>query len=264
MKWLVPGCIALSAIFTVPVFSAPQKDANYIIERSTEANERDWKAAPQYDYFERDREKDGGTKTFEELMILGSPYERLVAVNGKTLAPEQRAEEHQKLNAVMRERQNEPPQQRAQRITQYEKQRKRDRLLMEQMAKAFDFKLAGDQRLKDRQVYVLSAAPRPGYAPPNNEAKVLTGMKGTLWIDRQTFQWVKVEAQVVHPVSIAGFLARVEPGTRFELEKMPVEDGIWLPSHFAMTSKARVFFFFTRQRQEDETYFGYRKAAEVR
>ena len=39
----------------------------------------------------------GGTKTFEELMLLGSPYERLVAVNGKPLSPEQQAQEQQKL-----------------------------------------------------------------------------------------------------------------------------------------------------------------------
>lgn len=41
-----------------------------------------------------------------------------------------------------------------------------------------------------------------------------------------------VEATVIHPVSIEGFLAQVEPGTQFKLEKMPVADGIWLPKHF--------------------------------
>ena len=59
----------------------------------------------------------------------------------------------------------------------------------------------------------------PRYEPPNNEAKVLTGMEGMLWIDKTTFQWVKVEATVIQPVSIAGFLAQVQPGTCFELEK---------------------------------------------
>jgi hypothetical protein len=47
-------------------------------------------------------------------------------------------------------------------------------------------------------------------------------MQGKLWIDKDSFQWVKVEAQVMHPVSIEGFLAKVEPGTHFELEKEPV------------------------------------------
>lgn len=85
-------------------------------------------------------------------------------------------------------------------------------------------------------------------------------MQGKLWIDKQTFQWVKIQAQVIHPVLIEGFLAEVEPGTRFELEKRPVQDGIWLPSHFAMKAQAKIFFLFPHRSQDDETYYGYRKA----
>ncbi|MGB8864986.1 MAG: hypothetical protein WCC71_12885, partial [Candidatus Sulfotelmatobacter sp.] len=60
-----------------------------------------------------------------------------------------------------------------------------------------------------------------------------------------------------------GFLAQVEPGTHFELQKMPVADGVWLPKHFAMRSQAKVLFFFTRKSQADETYYGYFKAAPI-
>jgi hypothetical protein len=110
---------------------------------------------------------------------------------------------------------------------------------------------------------VLKATPRPGYKPPNTEAKVLTGMEGELWIDKKTFQWIKVEATVIHPVSIAGFLAEVEPGTHFELEKMALEDNLWLPKHFAMKSRAKIFCLFTRKSQADETYSGYHKTAPI-
>jgi hypothetical protein len=242
--------------------SFAQLDVHTIIARSVEANARDWKAAPDYEYVERDRQQGGGTKTYEELMILGSRYERLVAVDGKPLSLEQQQEEKQKLDAAIAERQRESQWERAQRIARYEKDRKRDHLLMEQLTKAFDFKLMGEQRSGAYEVYVLKATPRLGYVPPNNETKVLTGMEGKLWIDKKTFQWVKVEATVIHPVSIEGFLAQVEPGTRFELEKMPVTDNIWLPKHFAMKSQARVLFFFTRRSQADETYYGYHKVKE--
>ena len=69
--------------------SFAQQGVDTIIQRSVEANAADWKAAPDYDFVERDRQPRGGTKTYEELMILGSPYERLIAVNGKPLLPEQ-------------------------------------------------------------------------------------------------------------------------------------------------------------------------------
>ena len=81
---------------------------------------------------------------------------------------------------------------------------------MDQLTKALDFKLVGEQKLGSYKVYVLKATPHPGYEPPNYEAKVLTGMEGKLWIDEKTFQWVKVEATVLRPVSIGGVLAQVE------------------------------------------------------
>ena len=253
--------VILVAVLAAASFA--QNDVDAIIQRSVEANAVDWKAAPDYDYVERDRQQGGGTKTYEELMILGSPYERLIAVNGKPLSPEQQAQEQQKLEATVVERQKESPQGRRQRIAKYEKEREGDDLMMEQLTKALDFKLVGEQRLGAQDVYVLKATPRPGYKPPNTEAKVLTGMEGKLWIDKQTFQWVKVEATVIRPVSIGGFLAEVEPGTHFELEKMPLAGNIWLPRHFAMKSQAKILFLFTRRSQADEVYYGYHKPAPI-
>jgi hypothetical protein len=90
-------------------------------------------------------------------------------------------------------------------------------------------------------------------------AQVLPGMQGQLWIDQKTYQWVKVTAEVIHPVSIEGFLAQVEPGTRFELEKSPVDGGTWQITHFAMKSEAKVLFLFSHNSQENSTYFDYQR-----
>ncbi|HTZ59279.1 MAG TPA: hypothetical protein VMB49_14325 [Acidobacteriaceae bacterium] len=234
-----------------------------IIARSVQANARDWKAQPTFDNFERDQEPGGGTKTFSVMMIAGSPYNRLVKVNGEPLSARQQAQEQQKLDAVIAARRNESKSEREARIAKYEEGRKRDHALMEQLTKAFDFTLQGEATVDGHDVYVLKATPRPGYQPPSMETQVLLGMQGTLWIDKKTSQWVKVEAQVIHPVSIAGFLAKVEPGTRFELEKMPVENDIWLPKHFSMKARAKVLFLFNHNSSDDETYFDYHKAQPV-
>jgi len=253
--------IVLIATLSMAVSACAQLDVATIIKRSLEVSNADWQAAPQYDHFESDLQPDGGTRTYEVMMILGSDYQRLVAVSGQPIPPEEQASEQQKLEHVIAQRQSESPSQRTQRIAKYEKDRQRDHLLMEQLTVAFDFKLLGERKLGPYDVYELQATPRPGYQPPNTETKVLTGMLGKLWVDKQTYQWVKVEAEVVHPVSIAGFLAQVQPGTRFELEKMPVDDGIWLPNHFSMKARAKILFLFSHKTQEDETYFDYRKAS---
>jgi hypothetical protein len=184
----------------------------------------------------------------------------LLAVNGKPLSTDEQQVEQRKLEQTIATRRKESPRQRKQRITKYEKDRKQEHLLMEQLTGAFDFKLQGTQKLGPYEVYLLQATPRVGYQPPNSQTKVLTGMEGQLWIDMKTYQWVKVEATVVHPVSIAGFLARVEPGTRFELENVRVAENLWLPKHFTMKASAKVLFLFNHNEQQDETYFNYRKA----
>lgn len=80
----------------VPVLSAagsPQPlDAETIIQKSVRANQLDFDAAPDYAYDERDK-TDQGTKTYRVLMIDGSPYKRLIAIDGKALPPDQA--EHQ-------------------------------------------------------------------------------------------------------------------------------------------------------------------------
>ena len=255
---------AATLIFVVSAamtYFAPP-DVQTIIQRSVEANTGDWKAAPDYAYFERDRQGTG-TTTFEVSMILGSPYRRLAAVNGKQLSSKDQEKERQKLGEAIVQRRNESEWERAQRIAKCQRDRKRDHLLMEQLTKAFDFRLLGEQELGGHDVYALQATPHAGYKPPNTEAQVLTGMQGELWIDKKTFQWVRVEAEVTHPVSIEGFLARVEPGTRFELEKMPVTGDVWLPTHFAMNSRSRILFLFSHKTQEEETYFDYEKTAPI-
>lgn len=216
------------ALFTA-LASDGQEDPQTIVQRSVQANNKDWLAAPAYSYVERDVLA-GGTRTSEVTMILGSPYSRIVAVNGKPLSPGQQAQEQQRLEKATAQRCAESKQEREARIAKYEDDRRRDHLLMDEMIKAFTFKLVGQQKSGPLDVYVLQATPRPGYQPPSKETKVLTGMQGELWIDKQTFHWVKVEAEVIHPVSIMGFLARVEPGTRFELKNASVGDGVWLPS----------------------------------
>jgi hypothetical protein len=123
--------------------------------------------------------------------------------------------------------------------------------------------LIGQQKLGPYGVYVLKAVPRRDYHPPSTEAEVLKGMRGRLWIDKKTYQWVRVEAWVMHPVTIEGFLARVEPGTRFELDKMPVTDDVWLPKHYAMTARAKILFLLKHKSQDDITYYGYRSIPPV-
>jgi hypothetical protein len=250
----------MGAMLLCPSVSYAQVDVPTIIQRSSQANDRDWAAVPEFDNTERDHTKDGD-KTYSVTMLYGSPYERVIAVNGQKLDPAKQKEEQEKYDKTVSERQHESADKRSERIAKYEADRKRDHTLIQQMTAAFDFHLAGKRRMNGFNVYVLKATPRKGYKPVDRDSEVLTGMEGTLWIDQKTFQWVKVEAHVIHPVRIEGFLAEVEPGTRFEVEKRPVTGNIWMASHYSMRSNAKVMLLFPHTGQEDDSYFNYHRAS---
>lgn len=244
----------------MPLLGAQAPDVRTIIEKSVQANQADFAADPDFNYKETDKTPTGN-KTFQVTMIEGTPYQRLIATDGKPLPADQQRQQLAKQAQVTAQRKAETSQQRQNRIANWQKSRTRDNNMMDQLTKAFNFKLIGDGQLRGFKVWRLKATPRPGYDPPNMNAQVLPGMQGTLWIDQNTFQWVKVTAEVIRPVSIEGFLAQVEPGTRFELEKAPVPGTSWQISHFSMKAHAKVLFLFNRNSSEDETYFDYQPVA---
>jgi hypothetical protein len=257
LKWIV----FLALVLALPrVVEAGQPRIDEIIERSLAATQADWEAAPRFSYFERDRNARGGkqtAKTYQVLMIDGSPYQRLVAINGEPLTAPLRAREGKKLREEIARRANESPQARARRLAQYRKSRKRMFTLMHAMVDAFNFKLVSRERVAGYETWVLDATPRPGYQPTSRETKVLTGMQGRLWIDCQSYQWVKAEAEVLKPVWFGWFLAKIGPGTRFLLEQSPVTENLWQPAHFRVAVKASILWMH-RNFVQDTVYRDYR------
>src|SRR5258708_16348498 len=254
----LPFAVLFASVLAGISGSTQQLDPTEIIQRSAAINRRDWDAAPTYDYFQRERDGEK-IKTSEVIMLAGSRYYRLVAVDDKPLSAEDEAKAQQRFQKAIAQRREESPSEREQRIGQYQKNIDRNHVLIGELIRALDFTLSGRQMLGHREVYVLEGTPRADYRPPNKQAKALTGMQGTLWIDAVNFHWVKAEAEVVRPVWIEGFVARIEPGTRFELEQAPIAEGRWMPSHFSMEAKAKVFFLFSHYERDDNTYFCYHK-----
>jgi len=240
------------------VAQSRQSNVTEIIRKSVEANQRDFQAEPYYNNKERDK-VGTATKTYQITMIAGTPYQRLIEVNGKPLTNARNEQELKKQQQVTAQRCAENEDQRKQRIGKYNSERTRDNDMISQLTKAFNFQLIGTRKVRGFNVWLLKATPRPGYRPPNRNAEVLPGMNGELWIDQKTYQWIRVTAHVIRPVSIEGFLAQVEPGTRFEMEKAPVGNGVWQISHFVEKAQAKVLYVFNHNSAQDSTYFDYQR-----
>jgi hypothetical protein len=259
-----PLYILLAAGFAL----SAQPNVQEIVRKSVEATDRDWKEAPNYVYTLREveekldshgRVKSKTVNTWEVSVLDGSEYKKLLRRDGKPLSQEERDAEERKYEAEKQRRAHESSSERAKRIAKYQKERKQDHAMMHEMATAFTFKLVGEETVDGHPCYVLDATPKPGYVPHSRETKVLTGMRGKMWIDKASYQWAKVEADVIHPVSFYA-VATVGPGTKFVLEQAPVGDGIWQPKRFAVRVNASVFWI-ARNSSEEDVYSNYRRVS---
>ncbi len=259
---LAEAAFAAWGAVTPPPAGTPT--AQEIVARSVANNNADWDAAPHYNYTSSEVVTKHGvatSKTYDVLMIGGAPYNKLIKVNGEPLSPQQAAREEQKLQKETALRRQSAHRQSE--VAEYLRERSQDHELMTEMVRAFNYKLMGEETVNGRRCYVLKATPRPGYRPPNRDTKVLTGMRGTMWVDTQDYQWVKVKAEVFRPVAFGLFIAQVQPGTEFELEESPVSGNLWMPSRFLTRVNAKILYLFPYQTSDLVTYWNYRPAGEV-
>ncbi len=236
-------------------------NSNEIVRKSVDAMKFNWAEAPKYSFLERDvetkRRSTSQPKTYRVLMIDGSPYNLVTALNDQPLPQEEQAAEERKLQKEIEKRHKESDRDRQRRIAKYQRENERDHFLLQEMVQAFEFHMAGEAQVEGHACWVLDAEPRAAYEPANHEGRVLKGMKGRLWIDKASNQWVKVHAEVVKPVSFYGFLAKVGPGTEFDLVQAPVAEGLWMPKTFSVNIRASALGIFNENSTESDTYRDY-------
>jgi hypothetical protein len=121
----------------------------------------------------------------------------------------------------------------------------------------FDFQLIGEEAVNGRPAYVLQATPHPGYHPHGRYGKMFLGVEGKLWIDKQDLGWVKVDGQVIQPVSMGLFLARVQRGSHIMMQQIRVGDGMWMPRRIEVCVRAKVLFVMSYDMDRILTYSDY-------
>jgi hypothetical protein len=222
-------------------------EVSEIVRRATAALNSDWASDPLYACVERDEVQKGErltSKTFEVVMIDGSEYHLSLAVDDQPLSPDRQKDELIKLKNEVRRRKSESPSARRARINAWKKKRDENGELLLDFPTVLKFQLLGEEAKNGHSAYVLSATPMQGFVPTTRAAKVLTGIQGKAWVEKDTLHPMLVECTVVTPVPVYGALASVLPGTEIKIKMTPVTDSTWLIDEVSTklnVSKLRVF-----------------------
>src|SRR5437879_4486993 len=143
-----------SVLLTLGCAAYAQVNVADLVKRSSDNSGRNWQQAPKYVYTERDvNEKLGSSgepktrkvRTYEVMVMDGSNYNKLIAINDKPLSPEEQRAENEKMAQERYRRLHESDAERRKRIAKYQHERQQDHLMMNEMTRAFDYKLLGEE-----------------------------------------------------------------------------------------------------------------------
>jgi hypothetical protein len=258
---------ALLLSLTLPAVLFAQ-DPLEIIRRSTELDRRNTETSRSYTFLQRQEQRDmdanGKLKktestTVDVTLLEGSPYRRLVARDDKPLSQKEQSKEEEKLQRSIADRRKETPEQRERRVADWERKQQKQREPLKELPEAFNFTLAGEEAINGGVAYVIQGTPKPGYRPKTTSAAFFPKVKLRLWIDKQDYQWVKIDIESLDTISFGGFLLRLAKGSHVTIESARVNNEVWLPKRAEIKGSVRVALVHVLRGEIIFTFSDYKK-----
>jgi len=246
----------------------PTEDAREIVRKSVELDQANWLRMKDYTWIARSTERhfdsDGKVKSvegsaWETVMLDGAPYRRTLERNGKPLPPAEQKKQQDQLDKNVARLAHETPAEKSRRLADYETRRRKEREFLREIPDAFDFRIAEEKQVDGHAVWVIAGTPKAAYHARNGDAKSLLKIHAKLWVDKSTYQWVRLEAATTETISFGLFLARLNPGATLTFEQSPAADDLWLPRRLYMKGAGRVGLIKKIAMDQEITWSNYRK-----
>jgi hypothetical protein len=235
-----------------------------IVRKSVEHDLVNFERLKNYTYLERDEARAYDTHgklkktevtTYEILILGGRDYARQIQRDDRPLPQKDARKEQERMDKELAKREHESAAEKA----KQEKQRQEERKFLNEVPEAFVFTLVGEENVSGKPAWVIDAAPKRGYQPRDRRAKMISKLKGRIWIDQGEYQWVKVDAQAVEALSFGFRMLQIEPGATVQFEQTRINDEIWLPASAKIYADARVVFLKRLHSEVDIQFSDYQK-----
>lgn len=119
--------------------------------------------------------------------------------------------------------------------------------LDEALIRKFKYQWVSNAVVDGRLNYVLAFTPAPGPDAPRIADRILSQLAGTIWVDGQTFEVSRIQAQSLKRITFGGFLAELSR-LSFEMDRRPLPGGVWVNTRLDSRIEGRKLFdrFATR------------------
>lgn len=182
---------------------------------------------------------------------------KLVSENGVALAPERAAKEERRVAEELEKAEREAPKREAERrrkqAERAAKAKERggdgtdeedddDNIGIGTFLRAAELVSPRRERFRERETVVFDFRPRQGFRARTRGESIVSKLAGTIWIDPNERQVMRLEARFVDGFKVGGGLAAVKSGSAFVFEQTRLEDGVWLPRFTQVNVSVRLLF----------------------
>lgn len=255
-------CACLPAAASTP-------DALAIVQKALDLNRETDQLQREYNMIQESIKRDVGSdgkvrsttaETFEIHVVHGEPVQKLIRKNGHALTPSEARKAQAAFDEKVRELSSESPEERRKRLAEQETKVNRRREMFRELPAAFDFRIVGEERVDGHDSWRIEGKPKPGYQPKTMRAAFLQKMEGQFWISKEHNRLVKLDAVTTGHVSFGwGVLAKVAPGTRFMIEQMRLNDGVWVTRRFKMAYDVQIALIKQKRGETESIMWDFRK-----
>ncbi|MFM2124391.1 MAG: hypothetical protein RL328_842, partial [Acidobacteriota bacterium] len=133
----------------------------------------------------------------EVIMLLGEQVERITQRDGEPLPPKEAAKEQAGFDRTFARASGLTDQQRQSRTQAAERKDRKRREFLKALPDVYELTLAGTETIDARPAYRIDARPRKGAKLPGlGPQRTFFKLYGSMWVDVETNQWVKVDTVV--------------------------------------------------------------------
>ncbi len=164
---------------------------------------------------------------------------RLIAIGGHPLSASQQQLEIERLHAIAANPEIEAHRRRNE-LRDAERIRKFTRLLSD----AFVYQLSDSVETAHPGTVQLSFAPNPKFTPPDFESRILTGIRGNVWIDSEDLRVVRIQGRIFKTVDFGwGIIGSLYPGATIQIEQSQTADCGWQLAHLSLHLEGKALMF---------------------
>ncbi len=202
--------------------------------------------------------KSRAMKDYDVFYIGDQQALHLLAKNGKPLEGREKQDEDDKFNRKFDELKKKQAELAADPKKQA-KQQEEDEAQISDFLRAELFTNPRRVAFRGHEVIAFDVNGNPDYKPKKRIDAIIQKLSGTMWVDEQSREIVRLEARFTDSVKIGGGLvASLAKGSNFVFEQEKIKDEVWLPSYAEVHFSGRIVFVKLKQNFIDR-YSSYKK-----